>query len=242
MLKGLRKVVRFNWPYYASALGLAAVALLGAAQWESGPWPLVLRGFALVSLALMLLSLAATAWVYDYSPLYRLDWLERFPQARSVAIFTAGLDEISGVVRARLSEAKVEVFDVYPQEGRTEESIKRAREVGGSEGQRITAREIPLTSDSVDLAIVFMAAHEIREAGERIAFFSGVLRCLRAGGRVIVVEHERDLANALAYSIGVFHFLPVRSWQATFAGAGLVVRDRSKVTPLVSVYELERAA
>lgn len=65
---------------------------------------------------------------------------------------------------------------------------------------------------------------------------------LAENGKLIVVEHLRDLPNAIAFSIGVFHFMPRSSWSNDFAAVGLQIVTEKKTTPFVSEFVLSRAS
>lgn len=72
--QGLWNVVRFNWHFYLVALGVALVLAAAAAV-----APAEVRGYvgllAALVLVPVLVSLAVSAYVYDFANLYRLGWL-----------------------------------------------------------------------------------------------------------------------------------------------------------------------
>jgi hypothetical protein len=49
-------------------------------------------------------------------------------------------------------------------------------------------------------------------------------------GKVIVVEHLRDLAAALAFGPGISHFFPRREWLRMGSVAGLAVERERRIT------------
>lgn len=71
--------------------------------------------------------------------------------------------------------------------------------------------------------------------------FTAARQSLTEHGRVVVVEHLRDVPNALAFGPGALHFTAERTWSATFAAADLVLARHATVTPLVHCYTLARA-
>ena len=227
---GVLNVVRFNWPSYAATtVGIALAVGLG--------FPVVAALLALPALA----SLVATWWVYDASDLYELPWLAGIDRARAsrIVVVTAGFDEIGAEIARRLPRAEVTVVDVFDPERTPERSIERARRVHGAEGARpVDPAALPIGEGEIDLAVAFLSAHELRDRHPRIALFLELRRALARDGMVVVVEHQRDFANTLAYSVGVLHFLPRRRWLETFAGAGLRIRSERRHTPLVRVFEL----
>ncbi|MEL6760798.1 MAG: hypothetical protein AAFP04_10390, partial [Myxococcota bacterium] len=99
-LLGLRNVVTFNWPMYALALGISLALLTAALMVPSLRAMLLLA--AVFATTPMVFSLIATAWVYDFSDLYRLPWAAALQsnEVHSVMVLNAGFDEITTTVRA----------------------------------------------------------------------------------------------------------------------------------------------
>ena len=100
-------------------------------------------------------------------------------------------------------------------------------------------RQWPLEAESVDVVFGLLAIHELRSEEERSAWFAEARRCLRKGGRVILVEHVRDLANFLAFGPGFLHFHSLASWRRNWESAQLRSLDDFRVTPWVRVFVLE---
>ena len=241
-LQGLRNIVRFNWHFYALALA-AGLALGLAARLLPAPlgrWAGV--GLALV-LAPLLVSLAVSAYVYDGAGLYDLGWLPAGvgPAAgRTLLTVSAGFDEISPVLRQRYPAGQLLAADFYDPARHTEVSIARARRAYPPPAGtlRVSTHSLPLPDHAADATLAFLAAHEIRDPAERAAFFREIRRVTRPGGSIVVVEHLRDAANFLAYTIGFFHFHSRRAWRATFQAAGLRLTQEIKITPFVSAFIL----
>jgi hypothetical protein len=63
---------------------------------------------------------------------------------------------------------------------------------------------------------------------------------LRDAGKVVVVEHLRDVPNFLAYNIGFFHFLSEKEWSDNFCQAGFNVDVKFKITPFITVFILRK--
>ena len=242
-LQGVGNVVRFNWPFYLVAGG-AALALAGA--WLAGP--LALRPYAglLLALALLplLLSLLITAYIYDFSGLYQFDWLPALePAPVRLLTLSAGFDEISAPLAHKYPAASLLAADFYDAARHTEPSIQRARRAYPPyPGTRAvdTRTALPLADGCIDLAVAFLAAHEIRDAHERAVFFREIGRVLAPSGTVVVTEHLRDPANFLAYTVGFLHFHSRRVWLATFQAAGLRVEYEVKLTPFITAFFLRK--
>ncbi|WP_230688264.1 class I SAM-dependent methyltransferase [Hymenobacter jeongseonensis] len=187
-------------------------------------------------------SLAASTYVYDYSNLYRLNWLpSAWPANSKILTVSAGFDEISSALLRKYSPLALLAVDFYDPARHTEVSIKRARRAyapfPGTQ-QVDTRGALPAPDDSMDLVFAFLSAHEIRDAAERAAFFRELKRVTKPAGSIIVTEHLRDPANFLAYSVGFMHFHSRRAWHATCRDAGLQVQQEIKITPLVTAFIL----
>ena len=242
-LQGVWNVVQFNWPSYFAAGG-AALALAGL--WLAGP--VAVRPYAGLLLALALLpllsSLLITASIYDFSGLYRFDWLfANAPAPAAMLTLSAGFDESSAPLAHRYPAAHLLAADFYDAARHTEPSIQRARRAYPPyPGTRSvdTRAALPLANGSIDLAVAFLAAHEIRDAAERAAFFREIARVLAPGGTLVVTEHLRDPANFLAYTVGFLHFHSRRAWLATFRAAGLRVAHEVSITPFITAFFLRQ--
>jgi SAM-dependent methyltransferase len=243
-LQGLRNIIRFNWHFYALAFALAlAVGVAAAAL----PAPLSYYGWAGLGLLLapVLVSLAVSTYVYDYAGLYKLGWLPaRMAPTPGTQLLTisAGFDEITPLLAQSWPAERLLAIDFYDPARHTEVSIKRARRayppVPGT--QRVSTDALPLATSSADYALAFLAAHEVRDPAERAAFFQEIGRVLKPTGELIVVEHLRDTANFLAYTIGFLHFHSRRAWLATFRAAGLQVAQEVKITPFLTAFILRK--
>jgi SAM-dependent methyltransferase len=241
-LQGLWNVVRFNWHFYLMAVVLAvASAAICLTLPILRPYTGWLPGLLL---APVVGSLAASAYVYDFSGLYHLTWLPATSLAHPALLtVNAGFDEISVALHYKYSPSRLLAVDFYDPARHTEVSIKRARRAyppyPGTLPIDSTAA-LPVPDSSIDLAFAFLAAHEIRDADERTAFFREIGRVLKPSGQVFVTEHLRDPANFLAYTIGFLHFYSRRCWLATFHGAGLHVEQEIRITPFITTFVLCR--
>ncbi|MEL7161496.1 MAG: class I SAM-dependent methyltransferase, partial [Bacteroidota bacterium] len=218
--QGVTNILRFNWHFYVLAvvgtvIGLVVARWLGDGWW----WVGLMVAFGVVLTTLV--SLVVSWYVYDRSSLYSLNWLDRFGSLRDLINVHAGFDETSALLADRFPEANLRVLDFYDPVLHTEVSILRARRAyppyPGTE--RITTTDLPLAAQSVDAIFLLLAAHEIRDVAERVAFFRQLRRALRPEGRIVVVEHLRDGANFFAYTIGFLHFHSRTTWFRTFTQA-----------------------
>lgn len=239
--QGVWTVIRFNWHLHALALSLVAAALV-AAGFLDGSLRVVLLLAAAGLFLPLLLSLAATWVAYDAGGLYRLSWLRPFlAGAERGGNFHAGFDETTRLLRDVFPAVSWRVFDFYDPVAHPEISIRRARRAypPAADAASIKTAAVPLPPGSLDVAVLFLSAHEIRNFAERARFFRELRRVLVSGGKVIVTEHLRDLTNILAYSVGAWHFHPRGTWLATFDAAGLRIVREFKNSPLITTFVLE---
>ena len=246
-LQGTLNVVRFNWPFYAAAAAGALAAEVVVRLAPKRVRPLV-RAAQFVGLTAAVASLAVTYRVYDASGYYRLSWLAdalaasgfRAPAPMRLLNVNAGFDELTALLRERYPSAEVVPVDFYDPARHTEPSISRARAAYPPPTDTVTLRHPAEVSrlGPADLLLAALSAHEIRDEAERIDFFTRLRVRLRPGGRIVIVEHLRDLPNALAYTLGVGHFHTRATWQRTFDGAGLRVLDERSHTPWLRVITL----
>lgn len=233
-------ILRYNWPLYAAGVGTAAAgAIVAAAPRCRRAVRATGAGLGLSAGWLAVASLVASWWVYDRSELYRWTWLIRSVPAapHRVVVVHAGLDEASGPLKSIWPTAHIESVDVHGGIGATTASLRRART------QAVTATGLPRPElTEVDVVVAFLAAHETRTADGRAQLISQIRSSLRPRGRLLIIEHIRDLANALAYGPAVGHFYPVNEWRRTVRTAGLALVSEERITPFVCLLTAERPA
>jgi ubiquinone/menaquinone biosynthesis C-methylase UbiE len=86
-----------------------------------------------------------------------------------------------------------------------------------------------LQANSVDYIFLIFAAHEIRNEAERTSFFKQLKNVLKDDGKIIVTEHQRDLPNFIAYTIGFFHFYTNKTWKKIFTQSALSHSKRIQI-------------
>jgi SAM-dependent methyltransferase len=241
--QGVINIVRFNWHFYVFSAISVLLLLFGSSHAGSLMfWPCIFLVTGIV--ASSSISLFVSYYVYDQSGLYGFSWLQRFNKSptRDVINIHAGFDETSLILKNNFPDATFQVFDFYDPARHTEVSIERARRAyppyNGT--VKIATSELPVAENSADLIFNIFALHEVRDREERIHFLKEQARALRHDGKVVLVEHLRDLPNLLAYSIGFFHFLSGREWNYNFQEASLCVDDKFKITSFVTVFILRK--
>jgi len=179
-------------------------------------------------------------WMFDRSELLGGKWLkEEFTQApvRWVQV-NAGLEETTLPLEQVFPGAEGKMLDLYDPAVMTEPAVTRARQRKADVAVSIPARPDSLSVDDgwAELVVVTLAAHEIRDSRKRERFFQELRRIVASAGKVIVVEHLRDLAAALAFGPGILHFFPRQEWLRLGSVAGLKVERERRITPFVRVF------
>ena len=241
--QGMLAIAQFNWPLYVAALVVLLTSL--AALFASSTFlPKIISVLALTGAAYFVFgSLGVSHLIYDRSDLYRWSWLDRALQGAKIqrAIFChSGFDETSSELEARLGQTEWQILDHYDESRMTEPSIRRARRLFPPRPGTLPApyNRWPTATESADVVFGLLAIHELRSDSERAAWFAEARRCLCSTGRVILVEHLRDLANFAAFGPGFLHFHSRRSWARAWEAAGFRVADEFRVTPWVRVFVL----
>ena len=245
MYSGVLKIVRFNWPWYVMAIAATfSVLLCLYLGILSGPWTAIVVAGLVVANIWLVASLVVSHYIYDRSGIHQGAWLDGInaSNGRHVGIFHAGHDEASKAVALHLPSAQVQVFDFYDAGRDGAPSLERARAAASRHDRAINVNRIPLSSGTLDLGLLVFAAHEIRDDNQRAILFRELSRVLAPAGRLIVVEHLRDVWNVLAYGPGAFHFLSRRTWCRSFADGGIEMSRESSCTPFVRVFELRKNA
>ena len=239
---GAVRIFLYNWPSYVGAWIFSLVLLLA-----SRFVPPLARQLAMIGAGLALtwsaVSLLVSYYVYDKSPLASGRWVAKLldAQTASWAIVHAGLDaevELDAVMPGRC----VARLDIFDDRIMTAPSIARARaRTAPSQGAiRCRPESLTLEDEACDAIVVAFTAHEIRDQGAREAFFDELRRCLRPGGKALLVEHLRDPANFLAFGPGYLHFVPRREWLRLASHAKLAIAKEARITPWVMALALER--
>lgn len=238
--QGVLNILSFNRHYYVIGLivlsGLFTSRLL--VEWSDILFWVIIAAF----LYGFFMPLIVSAYVYDFSGYYKFDWLndliEEDDKSKLVINIHAGFDETSFIIKNKLPEAELKVFDFYNPERHTEPAIKRARKVSlvYPNTKQITSDSIPLEIHAADIVFLLSAAHEIRSNKEKVQFLKECYRVCKPEGKVIMVEHLRDFPNFVAFSVGFTHFFSRNTWKKAFKHAGFSSFRETKFTPFMSVF------
>ncbi len=244
--QGMMTILRFNWPFYVAAIMVTVLAAAGIFAMEGGWWKIGC-GLALAgALYFLIISSGVSHWVYDRSDLYRWKWLGRVLGENKIerAIFChAGFDEASENLREHFPGCAWVVLDHYDETRMSEPSIRRARRLFPPTSQTRAAAfdRWPAHDESADAVLGLLAIHELRSEDERAAWFAEARRCLHPGGRVVIAEHTRDLANFLAFGPGFLHFHSAASWRRSWERANLDMVESFRVTPWIRIFILTQS-
>lgn len=239
-MSGAVRIFFYNWPIYLGTWAAAAAVIVVGVH--LGAMLLVLGATAAALWSVW--SLAVSFYIYDRSALAGGTWVGKLVPAGTEAWATidAGLDaEVD--LDASMPGHCIARLDIYDGNvvGRGSVERARARTPRQHVAKRCSATALALPDASCDVVAVVFTAHEVQTADDRDRFFREIGRTLRVGGRVVLVEHHRDLPNFLAFGPGFFHFLPRGEWLRVARAAGMIVRESMHVTPWVTALALERA-
>lgn len=238
--QGVLNILSFNRHFYVIGLLVLGIIIAGLVLLKAPfLWTWIIIGAFLYGL---IMPLIVSAYVYDFSGYYDFDWLKLLnldnEKPKQIVNINAGFDETSFILKNNFPESDLKVFDFYNAKQHTEPAIVRARKVSlvYPNTQQIQSDEIPVNDKSVDLIFLLSAVHEIRSHTEKVAFLKECYRICNSNGKVITVEHLRDVPNFFAFSIGFTHFFSRRAWKKAFKEAGFSSFEETKFTPFMSIF------
>ncbi|MVZ66127.1 methyltransferase domain-containing protein [Sphingobacterium sp. DK4209] len=238
--QGVSNILRFNWHFYVLAILLFIVVLMILPYFSEDLQRIAFLGLGLASFSI-LSSLLISYYIYDYSDLYQLNWIQNLAATKILNV-NAGFDETSELLRRKFPDAVVYAADFYDPKKHTEVSIKRARKRYPAPADTISVNssDLPFKTETFDLICCIFAAHEIRDPQERVLFLKELACTLTTDGSIMITEHLRDLNNFLAFQIGFFHFYSDGCWRRIFKEAGLRIVAHRKINPFIISYSLKK--
>lgn len=239
--QGVLNILSFNRHFYI--IGLGVLAALFASRFFI-QWPAILFWMIVVAFLYgFIMPLIVSAYVYDFSGYYSMQWLKnlisRDERIDLIVNINAGFDETSFILKNRFPSSDLRVFDFYDAARHTEPAIKKARKVSlvYPNTELVASDFIPLKDKTADIVFLLSAAHEIRSYEEKVRFLKECHRLCKPDGKVIMVEHLRDLPNFMAFSVGFTHFFSRSVWRTAFASAGFSSFQETKFTPFMSIFK-----
>ncbi|HEX7845720.1 MAG TPA: methyltransferase domain-containing protein [Chitinophagaceae bacterium] len=242
--QGALNILSFNRHFYYAGIAILSMWITGYIF--IGWAPLLFWIITIAFLYGLFVPLFVSAYVYDYSGYYSLNWLKNFvsetDNARLVVNIHAGFDETSFLIKDKFQSANLRVFDFYNAEKHTEPAIVRARKVSLTypDTEIIMSNKIPLADNSADIIFLLSAVHEIRSNDEKVIFLKECHRVCKPTGKIIMTEHLRDFPNFLAFSVGFTHFFSRNTWKKAFSRAGFTQFNEKKFTPFMSIFQSSR--
>ncbi len=238
--QGVLNIIWFNWHFYLIA-GFLLLVLFFIHDLLPQTIQCLIFIFSIATSYTIIISLLISCYVYDFSGLYHLGWLENHDNKKILNI-NAGFDETSTIIRCKYKNSSLSICDFYDPQKHTEVSIKRARKAYPPQPDTISVETklLPFNDHTFDTTLAILSAHEIREEEERIQFFKELNRITTKNGQIIVTEHLRDWKNFLAYNIGFLHFYSKATWMKTFEKANLTIKKELGVTPFIRTFILEK--
>jgi hypothetical protein len=239
--QGVFNIIRFNLHYYLAILFILGITWYFMIQSEFNfRW--IYQIVLVLGVGTTLISLLVSGYIYDYSSFYNLNWMNelKIRPGMRIANINAGFDETSEAMVSKFPGIHLLVYDFYDPVRHTELSIKRARQAyppyAGTVQIRTTDPGLP--EKNLDIIFLIFAAHEIRDESERTAFIKTLSKAMEKSGRIVVIEHSRDIINFLAFTIGFLHFISPKSWLRVFTNASLRLEAKKKINPFVTQYIL----
>ena len=238
---GVWNIIRFNRRFFILAITL--LAILYSLAYSFAYLNKYLLAITIILSLLVITPLLVSWYVYDLSPLYHLNWIGANAKHNNTILnINAGFDEITPVLKQKYKEPIIYILDFYNPDKHTEPSIERARKIfpPAKTTIKVSTSFLPFEDCKADYIYLFLAAHEIRDEQERIAFFKELSRVLKPSGCIYVTEHLRNIPNFAAYTIGFFHFYSEHAWLKTFKSSGLILKEQIKNNCFISTFILTK--
>ena len=196
--QGVWNIIRFNWQFYVLAF-VSIFVLFLLRNYINVTLRAVFDILIIVILSSTFISLVVSWYIYDFSNLYKLSWLDRLTinGNEKIVNISAGFDETSTLLEHKFTHSELIVLDFYDAAKHTEVSIQRARRAFPPfpNTLQVETDHMPFPDNSFQKVFAILAAHEIRNADERNSFFKELRRINAA----IDHENKEEIKWALAY-------------------------------------------
>ncbi|MBW7674720.1 methyltransferase [Chryseobacterium chendengshani] len=238
--QGVLNILSFNRHFYFFGIGILVLIII---SYQLFSWSGIFFWILIILFLYgLIMPLIVSAYVYDFSGYYNFNWLKKCAindsQIKQIININAGFDETSFIIKNNFPNSDLKVFDFYDAERHTEPAIIRARKVSTvyPDTQQIQSNSIAMNNHSVDLIFLLSAVHEIRSHKEKIELLKECHRVCKYDGKIIMVEHLRDLPNFLAFTVGFTHFFSRAVWRNAFKSASFTSFEEIKITPFMSIF------
>ena len=126
--QGVLNIIRFNWHFYVLSFIFVLFVFIVSNNFNPAVH-IALNILMIIIVCSILISLIVSFYIYDFSNLYKLSWLDNleYTQKGKVININAGFDETSYLLKSKFENSELLVFDFYDTSKHTEVSIKRAK-------------------------------------------------------------------------------------------------------------------
>jgi hypothetical protein len=229
-------VMAFNvWPFIAGP----TIAIMAGVVALAAPWPvpvrLVIAFGAVAAATLSIAAMTAVVWVFAIDAGRRWRWIARAAASPQRWLnVTTGFDDTTSKLDSLLPAADGHAIDTFDPAIHHEAAQRRARRRFPPAGASVLPSTIgtSLGGSPYEAVFLLMAVHETH-GEDRRRLFDAVAGSLTPDGRLIVVEHLRDAANAIAFGPGSRHFQTRAVWLKAAMNAGLILVDEARLAPFV---------
>lgn len=241
--EGVKRIVQFNWTIYAMAI-FGIPFLLSASAIFGRSAHIIAMGLSVITLCVIFASLIVSHWIYDRSSLYTFDWLQDLVGSpERICNLHAGYNEIEDMLAKQFPTAAISSVNFFNAIQQPETSLMVARRLYPEQCASINSdlTSSPVEANSVDLAVVCFAAHELRQSKERELLFRELTRMLKPDGKAVIVEHLRDWRNFAVFGPGALHFFSPDTWTDETQNSGLSVEKFFRITPFVGIFVVHQS-
>jgi hypothetical protein len=239
-----QQIIIFNRRMYIAS-GIVIVVflfLLLFIEWSALMYFFLFSG-VFFTLYFSLASVFFSYLIYDRSELYKYTWLSSYISNKESVIFNvySGYTEAGHLLENEFNENKIYHLDFYDEKVSITNSIRIAKSISREIDYESIRFDTWKVEKKASLILFMQSLHELREVDQQVACLQEASGCLEnEEGKMIVVEHMRDLSNFFIYSIGAFHFFARKRWVKVFDFAGTKVIQEFAITPFVRVFVLQK--
>ncbi len=237
-MKFYKQIFYFNKSAFILAgvlvcIGLAVLFLLHLSTFWF--WAIII--LLLGTLYLTGISLFASYYIYDHSPLYSFSWLRaHLPNRAKLYNVIAGYAESGNFLQTAFPGNDITHLDFFEESITVTSSIQIAK--GHSENIKtdLISYKHWQHKGKADLIIFMQSLHELRTASQKTDCLLQAKQHLQKDGKIVVAEHLCDWKNLFIYGPGAFHFFGYRHYKKVFEKANLQIKESFTITPFVRVF------